>query len=271
MNGNSCVLGLARRGSAALFAGFVGSLFAVAVSPGVARAQSADFDQDSVVGPGDAQIFMLNFQQFGGPGGGIPGDADGDGYVGLLCDSALLLHQWDFGSTGSTATVAGAYDPATGLGSVTVTPSGMLGVSAIYLVNVAGTITTGPALGGTIGSDFVPGPVPPHGYGAAAHAASFWSGPNDGLGGGLVPAIVLSFTVPAATPITDLEFFYQRTAQGANAIPLLNAATGQTYVTTGMPPCGVPEPSGAGLGLASCLALRLWSRSRSRGVEHPRG
>ncbi len=253
MNGNACVLRSLRGMRLVLV---IGGL-AVLAGADRAAAQSADFNSDGVVDPGDASIFIVNFLQFGKTHS--TGDADGDTHVAVLCDGSLILRQWSAGPTGSTATVSGVYNQTTSLGSVTVTPSAFGGVSGVYLINTSGTITTGPAFGGTMGLDPT---SPPHGYTAPVSARTFWSFPDDSLGSFGVTST--TFTVPAATPVTDLEFFFQRTGQASLPIPILNSTTGQTYVTTARPPCDVPEPAGAvlvGMGVVALGACR-----RGRGV-----
>ncbi len=219
---------------------------------------SADFNQDGAVGFVDYSIFLDNYQVIGVPHSS--GDADGDSYVGVLCDGSLILSQWSAGATGSTATVSAIYNSTTGMGSVTVLPSSG-GVSGIYLVNSTSTITTGPAISGSIPPDILPPPIPPFGFPATANSVSFYSGPGDTLGS--AAPMSTTFSVPTSTLLSDLQFFYQRTGQAALPISIFDTATNTTFVTSAPFPCiCIPEPGTCVLSVFG-LVITLLSQKRS--------
>lgn len=229
---------------------------------------SADINHDGVVGAVDLSVWTGQLKTFVTPFTGA--DIDGSGVVDVICDFVAIMEQWS-GTSSSTATVSAVYSSTTGMGSVTVMPSGgsgpfggSLGVSGIYLVNDTNTITTGPAITGSSIVSQVPA-FGPFGFSASANSDSM-IGSGDLVGVGTAPTST-TFSVPAATPISDLQFFYQRIGQAAIPIPIFDMDNNTTFTTPDPFSCSciVPEPSTSCLlAAAACLCI---GRSRSAHLE----
>ena len=247
----------------------------------------ADFNDDpnlpNQVNSIELGIF-LNENLSGATGPGLVSDIDGDNYAGVLCDGSLIATHFGNATgsftTSSTATATATYSPSTGTGTVTIFPSNTFeGLTGVYLVNASGGISTGAAFSNTEITDAVPaapGLPGPFGFGPSAESVSFYRF-DDQLGGsegGIISdgAVIFppgvettTFNVDPSTPVTDLNFYFQRQGIAPFVLPITDTDNNVVHSTT-MEICvaPVPEPTGALMVAMTLLFSVAAIRKRNR-------